>query len=93
MDITVIALALILFLVVFAIIQYNKLIRLNIQVDEGFSQIEVQLKRRADLIPNLVETVKGYATHRGKYLRELFKQGRHQLPHQPFQQLLLQMAL
>ena len=46
MDITVIALALILFLVVFAIIQYNKLVRLNIQVDEGFSQIEVQLKRR-----------------------------------------------
>ncbi len=55
MDITVIALALVLFIVVFAIIQYNKLIRLNIQVDEGFSQIEVQLKRRADLIPNLVE--------------------------------------
>ena len=69
MDITVIALALILFLVVFAIIQYNKLIRLNIQVDEGFSQIEVQLKRRADLIPNLVETVKGYATQE----REVFE--------------------
>ena len=49
--------------VVFAIIQYNKLVRLNIQVDEAFSQIEVQLKRRADLIPNLVETVKGYAKH------------------------------
>ncbi|MGA1243706.1 MAG: LemA family protein, partial [Candidatus Nanopelagicaceae bacterium] len=69
MDITVIALALILFLVVFAIIQYNKLVRLNIQVDEGFSQIEVQLKRRADLIPNLVETVKGYATQE----REVFE--------------------
>ena len=50
-------------LVVFAIAQYNRLVRLNIQVDEAFAQIEVQLKRRADLIPNLVETVKGYAAH------------------------------
>ncbi len=50
-------------LVVFAVGQYNRLIRLNIQVDEAFAQIEVQLKRRADLIPNLVETVKGYAAH------------------------------
>ena len=50
-------------LVIFAIAQYNRLIRLNITVDEAFAQIEVQLKRRADLIPNLVETVKGYAKH------------------------------
>jgi LemA protein len=50
-------------LVVFAVGQYNRLVRLNIQVDEAFAQIEVQLKRRADLIPNLVETVKGYAAH------------------------------
>ena len=50
-------------LVVFAVGQYNRLIRLNITVDEAFAQIEVQLKRRADLIPNLVETVKGYAKH------------------------------
>ena len=48
---------------VFIVSQYNRLIRLNITVDEAWSQIEVQLKRRADLIPNLVETVKGYATH------------------------------
>jgi LemA protein len=47
----------------YLISQYNKLIRLNIGVDEAFAQIEVQLKRRADLIPNLVETVKGYASH------------------------------
>ena len=50
-------------LVVFGIVQYNKLVRLNVAVDEGFAQIEVQLQRRGDLIPNLVETVKGYASH------------------------------
>jgi len=50
-------------LVLFFIAQYNRLIRLNITVDEAFAQIEVQLKRRTALIPNLVETVKGYAAH------------------------------
>ncbi len=50
-------------LVIFAIAQYNRLVRLNITVDEAWAQIEVQLKRRADLIPNLVETAKGYAKH------------------------------
>jgi LemA protein len=55
-------------LVIFFIAQYNRLVRLNITVDEAFAQIEVQLKRRADLIPNLVETVKGYATHEQKTL-------------------------
>jgi LemA protein len=59
----IIALAVIGLLVLFFIAQYNRLIRLNISVDESFAQIEVQLKRRSDLIPNLVETVKGYAAH------------------------------
>ena len=58
-----IALAVLAFLAIFAVGQYNKLIKLNVAVDESFAQIEVQLKRRADLIPNLVETVKGYAAH------------------------------
>jgi LemA protein len=49
--------------ILFIVAQYNRLVRLNITVDEAFAQIEVQLKRRADLIPNLVETVKGYAKH------------------------------
>ena len=53
----------VLLLAIFFVAQYNRLIKLNIAVDEAFAQIEVQLKRRADLIPNLVETVKGYATH------------------------------
>lgn len=42
---------------------YNKLIRLKNAVAEGFAQIDVQLQRRNDLIPNLLETVKGYASH------------------------------
>lgn len=42
---------------------YNGLVSLKMQIDEAWSQIDVQLKRRADLIPNLVETVKGYAKH------------------------------
>lgn len=42
---------------------YNRLIRLRIDCDNGWSQIDVQLKRRYDLVPNLVETVKGYAGH------------------------------
>ena len=49
--------------IIFLLAQYNRLIRLNVAVDESFAQIEVQLKRRSDLIPNLVETVKGYAAH------------------------------
>ena len=63
MNTTFIILGVIALAVIFGISQYNKLVRLNVSVDEGFSQIEVQLKRRSDLIPNLVETVKGYATH------------------------------
>lgn len=46
-----------------AIGMYNSLIRLKNRVDEAWSDIDVQLKRRYDLIPNLIETVKGYATH------------------------------
>src|SRR5881227_2401142 len=42
---------------------YNKLVRQRNQVDAAWAQIDVQLKRRYDLIPNLVETVKGYAAH------------------------------
>ena len=57
--------------VVYAVVQYNRLVRLNVQVDEAFAQIEVQLKRRADLIPNLVETVKGYASREREALEKV----------------------
>lgn len=50
---------------------YNGLVRNRNLVAEGWSGIDVQLRRRADLIPNLVETVKGYATHEDKLFRDI----------------------
>jgi LemA protein len=49
--------------IAWALMTYNKLVRQRNQVDAAWAQIDVQLKRRYDLIPNLVETVKGYAAH------------------------------
>jgi LemA protein len=56
-------LIIIVLLVVFVISMYNGLVSLKVQCDNAWSDIDVQLKRRYDLIPNLVETVKGYAAH------------------------------
>lgn len=65
-----IIIAAIIFLVIVGVIAiYNRLIRDRNRVDNAWHQIDVQLKRRYDLIPNLVETVKGYATHE----REVFE--------------------
>lgn len=52
---------------------YNGLITSKVRVQEAFSHIDVQLKRRSDLIPNLVETVKGYTKHEKEVLTELTK--------------------
>ena len=54
---------LVVIVIVWGIAGYNRLVKLRNQVDASWAQIDVQLKRRYDLIPNLVETVKGYATH------------------------------
>ena len=58
-----IILGILVLLVIFLIGMYNSLVRLKIQCDNAWADIDVQLKRRYDLIPNLVETVKGYAAH------------------------------
>lgn len=63
MTILWIVLGVVAVLVVAVVIIYNGLIRSKNQVDEAWSDIDVQLKRRYDLIPNLLETVKGYAAH------------------------------
>ena len=54
---------LVVILIVWAVVAYNRLVRLRNQADSSWAQTDVQLKRRYDLIPNLVETVKGYAAH------------------------------
>jgi LemA protein len=59
----IIIVALIVLLLLYVIFTYNGLIRLRNRVENAWAQIDVQLKRRLDLIPNLVETVKGYAAH------------------------------
>jgi len=55
--------AVVIFLLIVLVMMYNGLIRLKNRVEEAHSDMEVQMKRRYDLIPNLVEIVKGYATH------------------------------
>jgi len=69
MGIEMILLIIVIAVVLWLVAVYNGLIRLKNRVDEAWSDIDVQLKRRYDLIPNLVSAVKGYATHE----KELFE--------------------
>lgn len=66
-----IALAIIVLLILGFIAIYNNLVRLRNEVKNAWAQIDVQLKRRHDLIPNLVETVKGYMTHEREVLERV----------------------
>jgi LemA protein len=68
---TIIIVVVIGLLVMWAIAIYNRLVRLRALVNEGFSGITVQLRRRADLVPNLVSTVQGYAAHEKSVLNEV----------------------
>jgi len=68
---TLIIIGVIIILAIAVIGMYNALIKLKNRVDEAWSDIDVQLKRRYDLIPNLVETVKGYAAHEKETLEKV----------------------
>ncbi|MEX2388045.1 MAG: LemA family protein, partial [Phycisphaeraceae bacterium] len=62
-----------LILAFWVIAAYNRLVRQRVQTENAWSQIDVQLKRRHDLIPNLVNTVKGYASHERETLEAVIK--------------------
>ena len=73
MTIAIIIIAMLLLIIFYFIGVYNKLVNGRNKVKDQFSQIDVQLKRRVDLIPNLVETVKGYAKHENNTLKEVIE--------------------
>ncbi len=60
-------------IVLYVLALYNGLVRESTEIDEAYGQIDIQLKRRTDLIPNLVETVKGYAKHEKEVFAEVTK--------------------
>src|SRR5690625_1272008 len=74
----IITIAVIVIVLLYVIITYNSFIKLRNWVGESWSQIDVQLKRRHDLIPNLVNTVKGYAKYESETLEKVI-QARNQL--------------
>jgi len=71
MTLTYFVLAIIALIIVWLVFAYNSFVTLGNRVKEAWSDIEVQLKRRYDLIPNLVETVKGYASHESGTLEKV----------------------
>jgi LemA protein len=73
MDMTLILIAVIAVVLIYVWVVYNSLVTAKLRIKEAWSQIDVQLKRRTDLIPNLVETVKGYAKHEKELLENVTK--------------------
>lgn len=69
----IIALVILAIIVIYVIVTYNSLVGLRNKVNDQWSQIDVELKRRFDLIPNLVNTVKGYAKHESETLENVVK--------------------
>src|SRR5690606_18839058 len=79
MEILLVVLAILLFAVGYLIYLYNELVRARQLAEEGWAGIDVQLKRRADLIPNLVNTLRGYANHERDTLDGVIKARNHAL--------------
>lgn len=73
MWVVLVIVGLVLLVGLWLVLSYNKLVRLRNEADQAFSSIEVQLKRRADLVPNLVESVKAYAQHESAVFEQVTK--------------------
>ena len=71
MNITVVVLGVIVALLLWVALNYNRLVQVRMHVRESWSDIDTELKRRYDLVPNLVEAVKGYAAHERELLTEV----------------------
>lgn len=73
MDISIILIGIIAVILIYVWVVYNSLVTAKLRIKEAWAQIDVQLKRRTDLIPNLIETVKGYAKHEKELLENVTK--------------------
>ena len=75
MDAMIVVLVVILAVIVWVVMIYNRLVKLRNRFKNAFAQIDVQLRRRYDLIPNLVETAKAYLKHEQDTLQSVIKSG------------------
>lgn len=73
MEFGLILLGIVIILGIWLVVTYNRLVRARIRTDEAWAQIDTQLQRRHDLIPNIVETVKGYASHERETLQSVIE--------------------
>lgn len=72
-----VAVGVVVIILIWIVATYNKLVRLRVQCDEGFSTVDISLKKRFDLIPNVVNTVKGYAKHESETLMKIVEMRSH----------------